>query len=761
MDGVGAAERCGCFGVQVAWCLVHTNPCPPAHDPSAARGTALVSLGEALNLAVVHVAHPFPAGLGRRADPWPGTRTPSATCLSTNRPPSRPEWCNDASYAAGRTVCPRPAAGRADHDGVKPRLAGLAGVLVVVLVSTVVVVVLRPGSEPCRRIPLQISSSTEKASGVPESPKAMDHIVRAYHAAGRSFAVADGRGCAEVALSALTSGTAERALATSWTGRTGEQRRPDVWLPTSSAWVSLLRHERPGTAPELGPDDSLARSPLVLAMPRSKALAFRRGLADAGVTFDWSLLARLVVDGKPLRWGRDGVLGHGRPEWGRFALTKDDPVESTSGLFALLAVATAAAADRVPDAAVPEYLRRVERLVPGVVDPDGTQMMRTLRWEARCGSPDWGAGTSAVIIQESLLYQYDNDNLGGAPNARTPCESGVPGTPEELVPLYSATSWVMDHPFVRLPGMSDDQRRAADDLLAFIRTAPAQRFLADAGLRDAGGNRFPAGGLTDLDTRLGGGAEMLPQRTTATAPGLGGAEIAGIRDRWLASRRPIHLLVAIDESGTMREPGSVPGKNRMAEVRDALRRAQAWLGRNDEFSITGFAARSREHGGTKAPDPVDLCRHVCTGPATWQPFDETRFGAAADGLAVREDDNDTPLYQAIMGAQQRVAARKKAAGSAGANDIYAVVVMTDGKDDYWSQSVREVLDNPRADVAAVPVYPVCFCASAGQAAPLQQILRATTDETDLQVDVTKSLSAAFAGAFASAVRPSYRARLGG
>jgi Ca-activated chloride channel family protein len=644
--------------------------------------------------------------------------------------------------------------------GVKSRLTGLAGVLAVVLAAVVVVFAVRPRPEPCRHIALQLSSSTEKASGVPESPKAMDEIVRAYHAAHRTFALADGDGCADISLTALTSGTAERALATNWTGRTGQQRRPDVWLPTSSAWVALLRHEQPGAAPEPQPGDSLAQSPLVLAMPRSKATAFEQGLRDNGDAFDWSLLDRLVVDGKPLQWGQDGLLGHGKPRWRGFALTKDDPVESTSGLFALIAVAEAAAAGGVPDAAIPEYLRRVERLVPDVIDPDGTQMMRTLRFKARCESPDWGDATSAVIIQESLMYQYDTDNLGGIPNSRTPCPSGVPATPEDLVPIYSRTNWVMDHPFVRLPGLTAEQRAAADDLLAFIRTEPARRYLAAAGLRDGNGERFAAGGLTDLNTRIGGGAEVLPQRTVATGPALDGAAIAAIRDRWLASRKPVHLLVAIDESGTMNDPGSVPGRSRMAEVRDALKRAQAWLGRNDEFSVVGFAARSKEHGGTKGPDPQDLCRHVCTGPDTWKAFDDAEFGAAIGGLTVREQDNDTPLYQAIMGAQQRVAARRQAAGGERADDIYAVVVMTDGKDDYWRQSVREVLDNPRADVAAVPVYPVCFCVEPGQAAPLEQILRATTAEQDLELDVTKSLSAAFAGAFATAVRPSYRAQLG-
>jgi hypothetical protein len=106
-----------------------------------------------------------------------------------------------------------------------------------------------------------------------------------------------------------------------------------------------------------------------------------------------------------------------------------------------------------------------------------------------------------------------------------------------------------------------------------------------------------------------------------------------------------------------------------------------------------------------------------------------------------------------------VARRKAAAGAAGANDIYAVVVMTDGVDDYWGQSEQVVLDNPRKDVRSVPVYPVCFGISAAQAAPLDRILKATTGQPGLSVDVlgtSGSLSGAFVGAFSNAVRPSFR-----
>jgi Ca-activated chloride channel family protein len=646
-------------------------------------------------------------------------------------------------------------------ENVSPRLVGLVGVLAIVLVSGAAVSVNR-ALKDCLPVTLQVASSTEKASGNPDAPKAMDLIAIDYNGSGREFDLGGEKGCATVRLSSVSSGTAERGLSTAeWTTVTGERSRPQVWLPTSSAWVSLWQHEKPDTAPTAGDFASLAQSPLVLAMPRGKAESFKEGLADAGLTFNWSVLGRLVQDGEPLRWGGPGLLSHGAPRWKGFSLRKDDPVESTSGLFALIAVAKAATNAQVSDAALPEYLRRVERLVPNDIDPDGTQMMRDLRYESRCGSPDWGDKASAVIVQESLMYQYDADSLGGEPRSSTPCPSGSggAGAPDDLVPIYSTTNWVMDHPFVPLPGLTAAQRAAADDFLAFLRTPRAQRRLADSGLRDADGRRFPGSGLTELNERLGGAGVVLPESVTAP-PGLGvrGSEIAAIRDRWLASRKPVHLMVLIDESGTMAYDGSIAGRDRIAEVRDALRRAQAWLGRNDEFTIVGFAAKSRAHGGTRGPDERELCRNVCADPVRWEGFEQGRFESAVDGLRVRKTDNDTPLFQAIMGAQQQVARRKAAAGRAGADDIYAVVVMTDGVDDYWGQSAGDVLGNPREDIRSIPVYPVCFGITADEAQPLDRILKATTGLDGLSVDVagTKgSLSGAFVSAFSNAIRSSY------
>lgn len=647
-------------------------------------------------------------------------------------------------------------------NNVSPRLAGLASVLAIVLVASAAAV-LKGVLEDCLPVALQLSSSTEKASGNPDAPKAMDLIVIDYNGSHREFDLGSRKGCATVSVSSVSSGTAERGLSSSeWTAVTGEQAKPHVWLPTSSAWVSLWQHEKPDTAPTADDFESLAQSPLVLAMPRGKAGRFKEGLADADLSFNWSVLGQLLHQGKPLQWGQPGLLSHGSPQWKGFSLRKDDPVESTSGLFALIAVAKAAAGARVTDAELPEYLRRIERLVPNDINPDGTQMMRDLRYEARCGSPDWGDGASAVIVQESLMYQYDADSLGGNPRSSTPCPSGGSGgggKPDDLVPIYSTTNWVMDHPFVPLPGLTAAQQAAADDFLAFLRTPSAQQRLAASGLRDKDGKRFPTSGLTELNDRTGDSKVVLPESVTAP-PGLAvqGPEIATIRDRWLASRKPVHLMVLIDESGTMAHDGSVTGKNRMDEVRSALHRAQAWLGKNDEFAIVGFAAKSRQNGGTAGPDARDLCKHVCVDPARWEGFEENRFTSAVDNLQVRRTANDTPLFQAIMGAQQQVAQRKAAAGKAGADDIYAVVVMTDGVDDYWGQSADDVLNNPRKDIGSVPVYPVCFGITDDEAEPLDRILKATTGLDSLSVDVagTKgSLSAAFVSAFSNAVRSSY------
>ena len=166
--------------------------------------------------------------------------------------------------------------------------------------------------------------------------------------------------CVDVRVNTLASGTAEVALARGWTPADGPQ--PTVWTPAATSWLRILRHDlTTKDAVSLLNDGtpSLMQSPLVLAMPRPMAEA----LGWPNTPVGWADILRLAQD--PQGWGH-----YGHPEWGRFRLGKTSPVQSTSGLHALVAAyyaATGLSADLTPadltDPKVVEFVHGVETSV--------------------------------------------------------------------------------------------------------------------------------------------------------------------------------------------------------------------------------------------------------------------------------------------------------------------------------------------------------------------------------------------------------------
>src|SRR5262249_5325782 len=102
---------------------------------------------------------------------------------------------------------------------------------------------------------------------------------------------------------------------------------PDVWVPDSSAWVQ--RASTAALAERMLPDlqPSIARTPAVIAMPKPMAEA----IGWPNVQLSW----QGVVDkyaGNPDGWKASGK------DWGPFRFGMTDPLKSTSGLLALMAV---------------------------------------------------------------------------------------------------------------------------------------------------------------------------------------------------------------------------------------------------------------------------------------------------------------------------------------------------------------------------------------------------------------------------------------
>ncbi|KWV33506.1 vWA domain-containing protein [Micromonospora rifamycinica] len=524
-----------------------------------------------------------------------------------------------------------------------------------------------PGTDRADCVPLEVSSSTEKSALVAQ-------LADRYNAAGRRF----GGRCAQVTVHGLNSGEAMEALAGGWSLTQPQVAEPQVWLPTSSLWTGQLRlldsaAGRPAQTP--GQHPSIANSPLVIAMPRDKG--------------------ELVQQRGPLGWadilglsGDTGWAAFGKPEWGRFTFGKDNPHLSTSGLAATIATYYAAVnrasdltSEDLAQPAVTQFVRRIEANVSHYSD-DSVDLLRSLAEADATATGDAPAtDMSAIVLQEELVYLYNQGQL--SPTGSKPRVPLVAVHPKE-------GTFNLDHPYVVLPSADPAQREAAEDFLGFLREGPQQRSFAALGFRDD--ERRPAESL--LATVAGPGGDRLTYFDPPT-PEVVGAILGG----WDTLRKKANILLAVDTSGSMK--ASVGDQTRFQAATDAASKAIGLLNSADQVALWSFSSETPQRTKRPYSEEVRLA-----------PLDRDGFNRKLTGLRI---GGNTALYATVR------AAHRSMLDSYDPKRINAVVVLTDGKNEYQKDSD---LDRLLRDIALDPKKPVkVFCVAFDQDSDLAALDR--------------------------------------
>ncbi|HLL66984.1 MAG TPA: substrate-binding and VWA domain-containing protein [Micromonosporaceae bacterium] len=485
-------------------------------------------------------------------------------------------------------------------------------------------------------VSLSVAASSEKAALLSE-------IATAYNKAERSF---DGK-CANVKVFAKASGGAMEALAAGWDeGREGNPA-PQVWSPASSSWVSLLRQrvsatDRGTLVPE-GTIASIAQTPLVLAMPKPMAEA----LGWPGKPIGWSDVLGLTND--PRGWG---AAGH--PEWGAFRLGKTNPHFSTSGLNATVGAyfaATGRSSDLTEaDLADPKVLQFVKGVESGVVHYGDT----TLTFLSNLADADArGQGMayiSAVTVEEKSVYDYNQGNPTGDP--KLVGKGTKPRVP--LVAVYPKEGTLLsDNPFVVLTTASDEQKAAAADLLTFLHAPAQQKRFTDAAFRSFEGK--PGSVLSPTNG-------LLPEQEFALIDPPAAAVMAKALSTWDEQRKRARVLLVLDVSGSMNEQVG-NGKSKLELAKAAAAQSLDLFAADDEVGLWTF---STERAGASKP----YTERVPIGGVA---VTRDQMRAAITSLA---PDGGTALYATARAAQQHLLA------SADPDRINAVVLLTDGKNEY-------------------------------------------------------------------------------
>jgi Ca-activated chloride channel homolog len=496
----------------------------------------------------------------------------------------------------------------------------------------------------------------------------------------------DGR-CVQVEVTSKASGGAMAALANGW-NEASDGPRPDVWTPASSGWVRLLEQrtqatDRPTMIPPSTP--KIAASPLVIAMPRPMAEALGWPKKQLG----WADLLDLGRDNTG--WARNG-----HPEWGQFRLGKTNPNYSTSGLNATIGAyfaATKLSSDLTEkDLSSPKTRKFVEGVERSVVHYGDTTLTFLSNLQR---ADDQGAGLSyisAVAVEEKSVWDFNQGNPTGDP--ATLGRHPKPKVP--LVAIYPKEGTLLsDHPWVVLtaPWVDDAKRKAAADLLAYLQADKARAKFQEFAFRD--GQAKPGPLVTEANGLLNDQPKAL---LSPPAPRVLDKLLAS----WGSLRKRANVLLVMDTSGSMGEQVAGTGKSKLELAKQAARNSLSQFASRDQVGLWMFS--------TQLDGETDYRELVPVGPIDAQR--RAQLSERIDGL---QPGGGTGLYDTALAAYQFVK------DHATPDDINAVVLLTDGRNEDNGISVDNLLSQVRTEEGAQSVR--LFTIGYGQDADLDTLRR--------------------------------------
>lgn len=544
---------------------------------------------------------------------------------------------------------------------------GLLGA--VVIVATLVLRSFGPASPAtCQAtVDLNVTSSTEKST-------LMQTLADRYERADR---VVDDQGTCvgNVAVFGLTSGKAKIELAEGWRAEEEDlPPRPQVWLPTSSLWLDLLKEEGKG---ELiagdEPTSSVASSVLVIATPRSVADTLRA----AGKPLDtWARIRDLAQS--PAGWA-----DYGRPEWGDFLLARDNPDVSTSGMATTVAIYYAAPGEpslpALDDEAVFDFVHDIESSVTKYGDEAVQFMGEIFVEEQKRDSERDRPYIDAVAVQEQMVYAYNCGSPTADP-AELNCDQNL-ASPLAVVHPRDGTV-KLDHPFAVLSSATAAQRAAADDFREFLLEDEQQRDFRDIGFRPPDRATAPTDQLVEV---LG-----LPKNQRLEFVGPPDATLLDrLLDSWTNVKKKARVLLVLDVSGSMNavvnDPDTAEDSTKLGLMKPAVAEALDLLGGDDEVGLWTFSSSYQE---VVPISPVSEVR------------DELEL--EIDALTAA---GDTALYQVTEQAHDTMVANLDP------ERINAVVLLSDGKntEPYGGglQALRDRL-NPDGRDTSVRIFTIPY-----------------------------------------------------
>ena len=453
-----------------------------------------------------------------------------------------------------------------------------------------------------------------------------------------------GERCVFVRPRSVASGAAARLIPEGWPDATANGPPPVIWSPAASGWAGIV-NERAGQV--LAPAGTpFMLTPLVIAMPQPMAEAL--GWPEESIGFaDLAALAE-----NPEGWA---ALGH--PEWGPFRLGKTNPNYSTSGLNFTIAEYYAATGKTAgltsEDLARPAAVEFAENIESAVVHYGDITMTFLNNWFATDVRNTSLTYASAVAVEEKSVIDYNRGNPDGVLSPGE--EPRVPWVP--LVAIYPEEGTLYsDNPFIVLDTewVDADEKAAAALFEDFVQLPENQQKVMEFGFRP----NNPSVPLGDPIVEANG---VDPTQPTAELQVPEPSVLIGILDSWAELRKDARVLLVLDISGSMGEPGG-DGRTKLDLAQEAAISALSQFKDSDEVGLWVF---STELGGAN-PNVRDLVPLAPIG---------SQRDLLEEQIAVQFPTNGTPLYTVAQEAYESMVAGYDP------TKINAIVLLTDGIND--------------------------------------------------------------------------------
>ncbi|MGQ5262780.1 substrate-binding domain-containing protein [Micromonospora sp. ZYX-F-536] len=393
---------------------------------------------------------------------------------------------------------------------------------------------------------------------------------------------------------------------------------PDVWVPDSSMWLLRLKKEATAFAPTNGA--SIARSPIVVAMP--EPVASRLGWPNT--KFTWTDLLKQVNSSKPLR---TGIV---------------EPTRDAAGLSGLLSLTTAASA-----AGGDAQRNTVGALRALATGRSSLRNDLLARFPTAKDPTSIASGLGAAALSEEDVMAY---------NSKEP--------PVKLAALYMEPAPMpLDYPYAVLPGIEPSKASAARVLFELLTTPTFRNRLAAQSLRAPDGNwgsgfKAPQGAPSPA-----GGASTAPATGGTAAGGLDPAAIQRVVTSWSVATQSGRMLCVIDVSGSMKD--EVPSANNRSREEVTVDAARRGLGLFDDSWSIGLWTFSTKLVGNR-----DYRELVGIAPLSGQ---RAQLEAALG--TIKPSSGDTGLYDTMLAAYKTVQADWQP------GRVNSVVLFTDGKNE--------------------------------------------------------------------------------